>query len=140
MGVQKESVEDFQGEFLEVMGRERRLRKYLRTLNSEAIERVIIRLKKIKAEHESEEMDLLQKEEDRKNEVLQFKKLMKAKGISEKELFDSTSTLHKPKYIYKDETGKKHQWSGKGKVPKVFVELIKSGVNIDETCLARDLK
>jgi DNA-binding protein H-NS len=142
-----EQVADFATEFADVMGRERRMRKYLRDHTSGEVQLMIDKLTKLKQEKvEQEEAIETQLEEKRQN-VKALRELMAEQGLTEADLSDpdfvdeSTSTKkpRKPKYLYIDANNVHHRWTGKGRAPAVFYNLMESGVNLDEECLTRNV-
>ena len=147
MSKKKEAVNDFQAEFIDVIGRVRRLRKYLRDVDSVTLIKFREKLDIIISEHEDEELAELEKFENKKRNVARIKELMNECGISEDDIIQADfekEQLHKPtrvpKYLFIDSDGNKHRWTGRGKTPLIFKELISQGVNIDEECLARNIE
>ncbi|MBD1559787.1 H-NS histone family protein [Vibrio sp. S9_S30] len=143
-----EPVADFATEFADVMGRERRMRKYLRDRTSGEVQQMIDKLTKLKQEKvEQEEAIEAQLEEKRRN-VIALRELMAEQGLTEADLadpdfVDESTTAKKPrkaKYLYIDANGDRHEWTGKGRAPAIFNDLMKSGVNLDEECLSRKVE
>lgn len=146
----KESTEDFASEFLNVMGRIRRLRKYLRGCDSTTLIAMRDRLNELISERESEELAELEAAEAKLRSIEEVKKLMKERGLSDEDLLltdalqeatnKEAKKVRKPKYLYIDDEGNEFRWNGKGRTPKKFAELIEQGVNIDKDCLARKIE
>lgn len=142
MADKKEAVDDFKAEFLHVMNRSRRLRKYLRDVDSQAINKMISRIEEIQLEHEIEEEEFKKAELEKQQKVEEVKRLMREAGIDTSDLKDvsTKSSTASPKYLHIDSEGNYHRWSGRGKVPKYFRALIESGVDIDRECLAKNIE
>ncbi|HBC3540454.1 TPA: H-NS histone family protein [Vibrio parahaemolyticus] len=146
----KEAVEDFQAEFLSVMSRIRRMRKYLKGSDSTSMIAMKDRLEELILEREIEEEEERKAQEEKQRSIEEVKEMMKAKGLSESDLTGASSQDHvvkkegkkprKPKYLHIDDEGEEHRWNGKGRTPKYFADLIEKGVNIDKDCLARNLE
>lgn len=146
----KEAVEDFQAEFLSVMSRIRRMRKYLKGTDSTALNAMRDRLDELILEREVEEEEERKAQEEKQRNIEEVKEMMKARGLSEADLAGGSTQEaavkkdikkpRKPKYLYIDEDGVKHRWNGKGRTPKLFAQLIEKGVNIDKDCLARNIE
>lgn len=143
--IKAEPVPDFATEFKDVMGRERRMRKYLRDHNSDDIQQMIDKLLKLKQEKVEHENAIKAQHEAKKRNVAALRELMEEKGLTDADLTDpdliddssAAKPPRKPKYLYIDGTGNRHEWTGKGRAPAVFTNLMKNGVNLDEQCLAR---
>lgn len=146
MGNHKEAVTDFKAEFVNVMGRIRRLRKYLKGMDSKSLKDMSERLNDIILEREIEEIEALEEKQKRQEHVTEVIKLMEEHGLSKDDLAEDPSTKQNadkkktrtPKYLYIDEHNLSHRWNGKGKIPAVFRELIEQGVDIDKDCLAKN--
>ena len=146
----KESTEDFASEFLNVMGRIRRLRKYLRGCDSATLIAMRDRLNELIGERESEEIAELEAAEAKLRSIAEVKQLMEERGLSDDDLLTTEALqeatakeakkVRKPKYLYIDDDNNEFRWNGKGKTPKKFAELIASGVDIDKDCLARKIE
>ena len=72
---------------------------------------------------------------------------MAEQGLTEADLADpgfvdetTAKKPRKPKYLYIDDKGDRHEWTGKGRSPAIFNNLMKSGVNLDEECLSRKVE
>ena len=109
----KESTEDFASEFLNVMGRIRRLRKYLRGCDSATLITMRDRLNELIGERESEEIAELEAAEAKLRSIAEVKKLMEERGLSDDDLLTTEALqeatakgakkVRKPKYLYIDE-------------------------------------
>ncbi|MVC22237.1 H-NS histone family protein [Vibrio cholerae] len=146
----KEAVEDFQAEFLSVMSRIRRMRKYLKPVDSTSMIAMKERLEELILERQIEEEEERKAQDERQRNIEEIKEIMKARGLSESDLTSSkpqevaakkeAKKPRKPKYLHIDGEGEKHRWNGKGRTPKYFADLIEKGINIDKDCLARNLE
>ncbi|EPR7484077.1 TPA: H-NS family nucleoid-associated regulatory protein [Vibrio parahaemolyticus] len=140
-----EAVEDFATEFADVMGRERRMRKYLREHSADDLEKMIQKLEKIRHEKIEEEEARIAEYEEKKQNIAALRELMEQQGLTDADLTNpeyvnesaSAKKPRKPKYLYIDKNGERHEWTGKGRPPLVFNNLMKSGINLDQECLSR---
>lgn len=147
--INKKDEDIFNEEFLKTLGYIRRLRKQLRECSSDTIIQMRDRLNILISEHEDEELKIIERNETKQQKIKELKSILKQSGLSEEEIKDSllATPVQKAKrnkspqkYLFIDEDGKKHRWSGRGKAPLVFRELINKDIDIDEECLAKNLE
>lgn len=115
------------------------LRKATKEFSVSELETVAHNLAEILREREEEETKAREAEAEKQAKLSQMRKQMAAAGITEAELMaalgGSTSSSKSkkargtvpPKYDITDKDGNTHQWTGRGRTPKVFEEYFKKG-------------
>ena len=134
----------FEEQFLYTIRHERSLNKQLKEVPTKELYLLQEKLAKIVDRRQEQEKEERAAAEAKRQKILEVRSMMEKLGLSEDDITDmeqingTTPELKKvPKYLYIDEDNRYHRWSGRGKPPKIFVQLLEKGVNLDEECLAR---
>lgn len=134
----------FEEQFSYVIRHERSLNKQLKDVSIPELHLLQEKLGKIIINRQEKEKEERAAAEAKREKILEVRKMMSELGLSEEDITDmeqvngTAPELKKvPKYLYIDDEQREHRWSGRGKPPKIFQELLEKGVNLDEDCLAR---
>ncbi|WP_207063734.1 H-NS family nucleoid-associated regulatory protein [Motiliproteus sp. SC1-56] len=130
-------------EILNVLTRKTSLRKACKELSLAEMEKLSENLLELIEERKEEEAARLEEEREKREKLEQIKREMAESGIDIGELMESlegaapkkrTKGTVKPKYQITDSEGKVHQWTGRGRTPKVFQKFFDEGGSKEE-CL-----
>lgn len=146
-----EQEQEFKAQFLSVMGKIRRMRKYLKNESADSLLVMKDKLEELIIEKLDEEEAVIKQLEEKKQKVAGLRKIMADNNLSDADLFDpalmgdetvtnSKKKTKPPKYLFIDKDGQVFRWSGKGHKPAVFKGLLEAGISIDEHCMARDVE
>ena len=120
------------------------LKALLRDLNIEELEKVKSNIEIIIKQREQELIELKQKQNQKIEKIDNIKKIIKQSGLTINDLLGDTTQAVRwqkksrkkvpPKYRIEDSQGKVHEWTGRGKTPKVFQDHFDRG-HSREGCL-----
>lgn len=130
---------------INVLTRKTSLRKACRDLQLSEMEKLAETLAELIAERQEEEAAQLEAQKEKLEKLEAIKKQIAESGIDISDLVESldgapaakkTKGTVKPKYQIKDENGELHQWTGRGRTPKVFQAYFDKGGS-KESCLIK---
>ncbi len=120
------------------------LKVLIKDLNIEELEKVKSNIEIIIKQREQELIELKQKQNQKIEKIDNIKKIIKQSGLTVDDLLGDTSQAVRwqkkprkkvpPKYRIEDSQGKVHEWTGRGKTPKVFQDHFDRG-HSREGCL-----
>jgi DNA-binding protein H-NS len=125
-------------DFTATLLRKNSLRKECGVLSIADIEKVIADLAEIKDEKVEADEARKAAESERLEAIRKIQEQMAAVGLSPEDLANvggsasSKRTKVAAKYRLIDEEGNVHEWSGRGRTPKVFQERIENGASKDD--------
>lgn len=125
-------------DFTATLLRKNSLRKECLELSIGDIEKVIADLTEIKADKAEEEEARLAAEAERLEAIKKIQEQMAAIGLSPEDIAkvggaaSGKRTKVAAKYRLIDEDGNAHEWSGRGRTPKVFQERIEKGASKED--------
>ncbi len=129
---------------LNVLTRKTSLRKASRELSLAEMEKLAENLAELIEERKEAEVALLAEQKEKLAKLESLKKEILSSGIDLADLVESFEGAAptkkkgsvKPKYEIKDANGELHQWTGRGRTPKVFQEFFNQG-GTKEQCLIK---
>ncbi len=140
----KIQVEDFKKEFTSALKRIRSMRKHLKEESLDSLVEMRDKFDLLINERKEAEIAEAKALEDKKANIAMLRELMEEQGLTDSDLINPELVpgikAKSPKYLYVDKDARKHRWNGKGIKPKIYKKLIESGVNIDKSCMARDVE
>ena len=130
---------------INVLTRKTSLRKACRDLQMADMEKLAGTLAELIAERQQEEAAAQEEQRERNEKLAALKKQIAESGFDLNELVQSMEPSAtpkkvrasvKPKYEIKDTDGNVHQWTGRGRTPKVFQSYFDQGGS-KEDCLIK---
>lgn len=123
-------------DFIKQLTRKNTLRKSVRTLSVEDIEKVIADLSDILEERVQMESEARAALEEKKAKIQNIRSVMSEYSIGMDDLLGVPATSPKktiaPRYRIVDENGEEVLWTGRGRTPKVFAEQLAKGANKED--------
>jgi DNA-binding protein H-NS len=127
-------------EFKTILLRKNSLRKNITdgALSLSDIDKVIADLGDIRSEVELAGIERKQAQEKRQQAIEELQKKMQELGIKPEDIASNASATGitrapvKPKYRIIDADGKPHEWSGRGRTPRVFQERFDRGASKED--------
>lgn len=114
------------------------LRKALSDLSVEQISKLSGDIESILVERSEQEEAEARSQEERLAKIAELQKMMEAAGLSLDDIKENVvksgkaKKVIKPKYRLIDDKGSAHEWSGRGRMPKVFAEFVARGGSISD--------
>ncbi|MCV6587947.1 MAG: H-NS histone family protein [Marinobacterium sp.] len=128
-------------EFIKTLTRKNSLRKHCQELAVSELKKTLDDLREIIEEKQALEEVERKAQAERLDKIKSIRKTMEAAGLDVSDLMGSVDVGSRkkvaPKYRLKDENGKTHEWSGRGRTPLVFQKFFEAG-NSREDCLIND--
>lgn len=130
-------------DMLNVLTRKTSLRKACKDLSLAEMEKLSESLLELIEERREEEVARQEEEKEKREKLEAIKRDMAESGIDIGELMQSLEGAApkkkkgtvKPKYQITDSEGKVHQWTGRGRTPKVFQEYFDQGGTREESLI-----
>ncbi len=127
-------------DFLKTLTHGRRLQGAVKELTLEELEEVLVKLRNIIETRKLKEEEKQRQEQEKQAKILEIQKQLMEAGISYEELGSaSTAPLSKRagqkrpiKYRIVDEDGEEHNWTGIGRMPKIFSEALATGKSLED--------
>lgn len=126
---------------LKTLSNIRLLRTRARSLPSEILEDILVKLTAIVQERREEEAIRQKEEQERREKIERLRNMMLEDGIEPLELVADVGISDKcrksrarrpPKYEYLDEKGEIRTWTGQGRTPKCIAEQLAIGATLEE--------
>ena len=129
---------------LNVLTRKTSLRKACREISLADMEKLSENLFEMIEERKAEEAERLEEQKEKLEKLESLKRQIVESGIELSDLVDSLEGsltpkkkgTVKPKYEIQDADGNVHQWTGRGRTPKLFQEFFDQGGS-KEDCLIK---
>lgn len=126
-------------DFLSILTHGRRLQGAVKDLSMEELEEVLVKLKNIIETRKLKEEKKRQEEEAKKEKIKEIQQQLAEAGISYEDLTElAEKTVSKRvgqkrpvKYRLTDKDGEVHNWTGIGRMPRVFKDAIDSGKDLE---------
>lgn len=123
-------------EFISKLLRKNSLRKECGELSVTELEKVISDLSDILSDRQAKEAEKQAALEEKRNAIKAIQDQLEAAGLSLEDLGGNATVAEKrtvaPKYRLIDENGKPHEWSGRGRTPRVFQERFDKGAKKED--------
>lgn len=126
-------------EFLHILTHGRRLQGAVRDLSVQELEEVLVKFKNIVELRKQKEREKQQAAEEKKAKIADIQKQLLDAGLSYNDLTaPGVAPLSRKfgkkraiKYSYTDDEGEIHNWTGVGRMPKVFSNIIDRGEDLE---------
>jgi len=127
-------------EFIKTLTHGRKLQGALKDLTIPELEEVVVKLRNIIETRKQKESEKLAEEREKQSKIEAIQKQIEAAGITFEDLAASTGLApskragqKRPiKYSIEDKDGEIHNWTGIGRMPRVFAEQIENGRDLEE--------
>lgn len=125
-------------DFTSILLRKNSLRKACEDLSFSDLEKAIADLEEIKSDKLEAEQARAEEEAERLEAIKKIQEQMAAAGISAEDIAQVAGGASgkrakvEAKYRLIDEDGKTHEWSGRGRTPKVFQAQIDQGASKED--------
>jgi len=134
--------------FLKIASNRNRLKALTKDFYLDELEKLQNNINIIIEQRKEVEAELKEKHQEKIQQIENIKTLLSERGLSVDDLINGPITITtnpakptkkklKPKYRIVDLDGKSHEWTGRGKTPKVFINYFELG-NSKESCLITD--
>lgn len=127
-------------EFIKTLTHGRKLQGALKDLSIQELEEVVVKLRNIIETRKQKESEKMAAEKEKLDKIAEIQKQLQDAGISFEDLA-SNSVLptskragqKRPvKYSITDADGETHNWTGIGRMPRVFAEQVEAGKDLEE--------
>ena len=127
-------------EFTDILTHGRKLQGAVKTLSVEELESVSAKLENIIAKRKEKEQEALKAQEEKRQKAAQIKQQMEEAGLDITDLQAISEDTAKPKtgkkrpvkYTIKDANGKQTDWTGIGRMPRVFKDALDNGKQLSD--------
>lgn len=127
-------------DFLSILTHGRRLQGAVKDLSMEELEEVLVKLKNIIETRKLKEEKKKEEEEAKKAKIKEIQEQLAAAGISyedltelaEKSVSKRVGQKRPVKYRLEDKDGEVHNWTGIGRMPRVFKDVVDSGKDLED--------
>ena len=125
-------------DFLEILTHGRRLQGAVKDLSTAELESVQEKLANIIEKRKEKELEDEKAKQEKLQKIAEIQKQLEAAGLDLSDL-ENTTTEKKStgkkrpvKYELKDDAGKVHQWTGIGRMPRVYKDALESGKSLED--------
>ncbi|WP_115719095.1 H-NS histone family protein [Gallaecimonas mangrovi] len=127
-------------DFLQILGNQRRLNAATKELTLAELEEIKGKLDAIIEQRAEEEAEREKEEAERTAKIDELRKAMAEAGISAEDIIGGSSTgtsrrggkgAKRPAKYRLEKDGEEYLWTGIGRMPKVFKEIVDNGGNLD---------
>lgn len=133
----------------QLLTKKNQIKRAVRELNLSSEELIDLQAKYVEVFDEitQEALDFEQEQEDKKQKLREYAKMLEEDGIDINELLDNAVPAKKtkrqpktvpPKYRLHDEDGKVVEWTGRGRKPRLFQAKLDQGYNLDDFLIPED--
>ncbi len=126
-------------EFIEILTHGRRLQGAVKDLSINELQTVVAKLESIIDKREKRALELEQAEKEKQAKIAQIRKQMEEAGLDMADLqIESDKPKRKTgqkrpvKYTLTDDDGNQHNWTGIGRMPKVYAAALESGKSLSD--------
>lgn len=127
-------------EFLRTLTHGRKLQGALKDLTVDELEEVVVKLRNIIETRKQKESEKMKVEKEKLDKIAEIQKQLLEAGISYEDLASNNivplskrAGQKRPiKYQITDEDGEVHNWTGIGRMPRIFVAALESGKTLED--------
>lgn len=128
-------------EFLDILTHGRRLQGAVKSLSLAELEEVQDKLANVIAKRREKAAEMEKEEQEKQAKIAEIQKQMEEAGLDVSDLGSSqiaATNSRKPgkkrpvKYRLKDSEGTDHNWTGIGRMPKVFKQALEDGKKLED--------
>lgn len=127
-------------EFIKTLTHGRKLQGALKDLSVQELEEVVVKLRNIIETRKQKESEKMAAEKEKLDKIAEIQRQLQDAGITFEDLTANNSIpiskragQKRPvKYSITDEDGETHNWTGIGRMPRVFADEIDKGVDLEE--------
>ena len=127
-------------EFIKILTHGRKLQGALKDLSVQELEEVVVKLRNIIETRKQKESEKLAAKKEKMDKIAEIQRQIQDAGITFEDLASSSALLtskragqKRPiKYSMTDADGEVHNWTGIGRMPRVFAAQIEQGNNLEE--------
>lgn len=127
-------------EFIKTLTHGRKLQGAVKELSIQELEEVVVKLRNIIETRKQKEAEKLEAEKEKLEKIAKIQKQLQDAGITYEDLASNNAIptskrvgQKRPiKYSYKDKDGEVHNWTGIGRMPLVFADLLKQGKSLED--------
>lgn len=127
-------------DFIKTLTHGRKLQGALKDLSVQELEEVVVKLRNIIETRKQKESEKMAAEKEKLDKIAEIQKQLQDAGITFEDLATNNSLptskragQKRPvKYSITDSDGETHNWTGIGRMPRVFAQQVEAGKDLEE--------